>query len=551
MLKMVHVPTLTLAIEKAARDLSTISRGFEALMFAIYAAAVFSLTKEKCLTMTGDTRQALVSRYVSATKAALARASFMSSTSLVVLQALTIHILVIRNTEEPRAVWTLTGVAIRVAEGMGMRVDGALLGLSPFETEIRRRIWWQIKMHDFRAAELSGQKKFEGFEINETSPKRPGNINDTSLYPSMTEPAVESDRPTEMTWCVFRSDLTTFAVTQKAKLRQQSKSMLTSEEFPALDDLKLKDDFVAQQQDFIETKYIRYCDPSQPLQLLLMVAARTTFNLMRFISHHPRRWTNPEQVPESEKQMIWTTVLQLLEQYHMMQSNELLKGFSWCAPYFFNWSVIIHVLDTLQAQPLHQDAFKAWRLINFIYEENTEMLLDTKKVVFVVVGNLCLRAYHARELAIKQRNVGVPDPPRYIIQLRGQREAARARKMAANARRKASGVSGLNPEGQTLYAGETTRSEDVLRESQGPRENTAFQTSPSSGDSSMGEAAFWLKDDATTAASAAGQPEPMSLDLDSMLVQDLWQTDTQQQPLDWNQWDAWLLGGSELRAFEK
>jgi hypothetical protein len=49
---------------------------------------------------------------------------------------------------------------------MGMHLDGILLGLSPFETEIRRRIWWQLRMYDFRAAELSGQAKFRDFELD-------------------------------------------------------------------------------------------------------------------------------------------------------------------------------------------------------------------------------------------------------------------------------------------------------------------------------------------------------------------------------------------------
>lgn len=144
--KLVHVPTLKPAIEKAITNIEHIPRGFEALMFAIYSMAVLSLTDSECKEMLGETRATLLPRYVAATKTALARARFMSSTSIVVLQALMLHILSIRDIYEPRAVWSLTGVAIRIAEGMGMRLDGTLLGLSPFETEIRRRIWWQLKM---------------------------------------------------------------------------------------------------------------------------------------------------------------------------------------------------------------------------------------------------------------------------------------------------------------------------------------------------------------------------------------------------------------------
>lgn len=68
---------------------------------------------------------------------------------------------------------------------MGMHLDGTLLDLSPFETEIRRRIWWQLMPHDFRAAELCGQAKFRDFRFDDTTPRKPANINDSDLHPAM------------------------------------------------------------------------------------------------------------------------------------------------------------------------------------------------------------------------------------------------------------------------------------------------------------------------------------------------------------------------------
>jgi Fungal specific transcription factor domain len=241
-------------MEKAIANIEHIPRGFEALMFAIYSMAVVSLSEDKCKEMLGESRATLLPHYVAATKAALSRARFMSSTSIVVLQALVLHILSIRDVYEPRAVWSLTGVAIRVAEGMGMRLDGKLMGLSPFESEIRRRIWWQINLHDFRAAELCGQAKFRDFKLDETTPTKPANVNDSDLYPVMPRAPVESTRPTEMVWCMLRAELATFAAAQIAKMQKLSKAALTtSEEFAAMDDLKRKDTFIQELEDTIET----------------------------------------------------------------------------------------------------------------------------------------------------------------------------------------------------------------------------------------------------------------------------------------------------------
>jgi hypothetical protein len=102
--KLVHVPTLTPAIQKATSNIGTIPRSFEALMFAIYSVAVMSLTDGECTGRLGESRKTLLSRYIAATKAALSRARFMGTTSRVVLQALVLHILTVRDIYEPRAV---------------------------------------------------------------------------------------------------------------------------------------------------------------------------------------------------------------------------------------------------------------------------------------------------------------------------------------------------------------------------------------------------------------------------------------------------------------
>jgi Fungal specific transcription factor domain len=137
--KVVHVPTLQSAIEKATIDIGIIPRRFEALMFMIYSAAVMSL-KDEYKRRLGEPRRTLLSRYTSATKAALSRTKVMGTISIVVLQALVLHLLSVRDIYELHTVWTLTGVAIRIAEGMGLHRDRTSLGLPPFEAEIRRRI---------------------------------------------------------------------------------------------------------------------------------------------------------------------------------------------------------------------------------------------------------------------------------------------------------------------------------------------------------------------------------------------------------------------------
>lgn len=523
-----HVPTLEPAIEKAIARIGSIPKGFEALMFSIYGIATLSLTDAECIEKLGESKATLLPRYVGATRNALNSAGFMSSTSVVTLQALMLYIFSIRDVFEPRAVWSLTGLAIRIAENMGMRIDGTILGLSPFETEIRRRIWWQLQMHDFRAGELSGQAKFRNFELDETTPRKPANVNDGDLTPTMQKAAVDSVRPTEMIYCMLRADLASFAAAQKAKMNRMAKTTVTSEDFSAMDDLKTKDVFIKELEDSIEKNYIRFCDPSQPLQFLTLLGARLSINLICFIAHHPRRWARLEYVPQSEKQLIWGIAMGLLEQYDMMQSSPQLRRFAWCVPYFIQWHAVIHVLDTLRASPFHHDAPNAWRLIDVLYHNNPQMLMSAKKPIFMAVGNLCLKAYDARSAMLETQEQNVPKQPEYVEKLREIRESAKTKREEAIARRNEQ----KNMEAETRIL---ATKDNVSQTKDDSEPSVSVEAASQPYTLSTDDDAFWLNNGLDRLDDADGM---MDLDFDTVLAHNYWLDNPNGEGIDWAQWDA-------------
>jgi hypothetical protein len=100
----------------------------------------------------------------------------------------------------------------------------SLLGLSLFETEIRRRIWWQLKMQDFRTAELCGLAKFRDLDLGTEITKWPTNINDDQLQPNMTTLVAAEKQVTDMLFVSFRCEMNEFAVGRIAKFRKQGLS---------------------------------------------------------------------------------------------------------------------------------------------------------------------------------------------------------------------------------------------------------------------------------------------------------------------------------------
>ena len=548
--KVVHVPTLQPAIQKAASNIGTVPRSFEALMFAIYSAAVMSLKDDECKQRLGEPRKILLSRYISAGKAALSRAKFMGTISLVVLQALVLHLLSVRDIYAPRAVWSLTGVAVRIAQSMGLERDGASLGLPPFETELRRRIWWQLKTHDFRTAELCGLSKFRDLETGAGSTKWPTNISDDKLYPGMPSLVAESIALTDNIFIAVRYELANFAASRVAKFRQEGINP-SQWDLHASGSVVERGESLKEIEEILETKYLRYCDPTQPLHLLTMLTARLSMNTVRFLTHHPRRWASIEQTPLSERQLVWEICIKLLEQYTMWQSNPQLKQFAWHAAYFRQWPAFIHILDNLRANPQIAHAEKAWQLIGSMYENNPDMVLETRKPIHVAVGNLCLKAHSAREAALQNQNICPPPTAEFILQLRRQREVAKAKRQARDAKSsrpgdpvshgqaKACDIS-LGPDASVVSLSDTLDSTYL-------QQRTVSNPPSLTGIGGATEGDLFWSINGFDDSQVGNLDDVMNLDPDFMLAQDQSMEGNDTQPITWEQWDAWLADFNAIR----
>ena len=524
LVKIIHVPTFQLALEKATTDLDHVPKAFEAFMFSMYSMAVLSMADEECMKSFKESRKALLDFFVGATKAALLQANFMSSTNLVVLQALTLHIFSIRHDHEPRAVWSLTGLTIRVAQVMGMSIDGSLLGLSPFETEIRRRIWWQLKLHDSRAAELCGQAKFQSFDVNEKTPRMPANINDSDLSPSMTHTPAVSIKPTEMIWNVMLAELANFGTTHKRKIKISKATNdpgLSSEEYSALDNIRGKDAMSEEIEELMETKYLRFCDPSKPLQMLTLVGTRCATDFIRFVAHHPRRWAQQPSVSLAENELVWNLCLQILDRTVMMQSMSRLQQFAWIVPYHIQWPVVIHVLDTLRTEPAHPEAEKAWSLIHGLCGLNADLLLSTDRPIFVAIGSLCVKAYRAKMSNAAITDLTIEEVPKYIAELEHHYQEARTKR------------SNVLANHRTDYRNSTEtsgNSNSIPKSGYAPGELLDYLSTLDAGN----EDSFWFD--------IGDAPDKIDTGVDPnyLTTNNYWLDVTDNSSIDWSQWDTWM-----------
>jgi hypothetical protein len=156
LVKVLHVPTFNLTFADAIVRPEKVPKGLESLLFAIYYGAVTSTTPDECRVRWGEDRAALLNRYRFALEQALARANFLYCDEVVILQAFVIFLILLRRNDDARKIWTLTGLAVRIAQTLGIHRDGSHFNLAPFEIEMRRRLWWQVCVLDSRSSEDHG-----------------------------------------------------------------------------------------------------------------------------------------------------------------------------------------------------------------------------------------------------------------------------------------------------------------------------------------------------------------------------------------------------------
>jgi hypothetical protein len=154
--KVLHIPTTEPKILDAALHPDKVPRGLECLLFAVYYGAVTSVMPGECRERWGEDRHVLLQRYRFAVEQALARANFLDCDETVILQAFVLFLLLLRRNDDAKKIWTMTGLVVRIAQTLGIHRDGSHFNLPPFETEMRRRLWWQICLLDARSSEDHG-----------------------------------------------------------------------------------------------------------------------------------------------------------------------------------------------------------------------------------------------------------------------------------------------------------------------------------------------------------------------------------------------------------
>ncbi|ROV92229.1 hypothetical protein VPNG_09657 [Cytospora leucostoma] len=203
-IRLFHMPTLSRIYWDAIASFESLDKNIEALLFAIYYSAVVSIDDRQAMAFLGLSRAEAMERYRFATEQAMARADLLNTQSMVLLQAAVLFLSALRTQDNSRTAWSLTTLVFHIAQTMGMHRDGTVFGLKPFETELRRRLWWQICILDSRSSQYHGFQPVADQSSFDT--KFPLHINDADWSPDMKDFPPVRKEPTDATMLLLRCE---------------------------------------------------------------------------------------------------------------------------------------------------------------------------------------------------------------------------------------------------------------------------------------------------------------------------------------------------------
>lgn len=175
LVRVTHKPTLV-------RKFPTYMQESHPIAFAVLYSAVNSLPHTIVENNFGENKDELLARLELGVEISLARANYLTTSSLEVLQAFVIWLTCITREEDMGKAWALLGVAIRISLNQGLHRDPSLFPSGSWDAitiETRRRIWHQICHLEFRAAECKGQEP--SISEDDYTTLMPRNIDDDEL----------------------------------------------------------------------------------------------------------------------------------------------------------------------------------------------------------------------------------------------------------------------------------------------------------------------------------------------------------------------------------
>ena len=308
----------------------------------------------------------------------------------------------LRVHNENRTAWTLISLAIRIGHSLDLHSEAAVSLFSPFEAELRRRLWFALTVLDVRSSEDRGAATLIIGDTFDT--KMASNINDADLNPLGIIQPREREGCTEMTFCLITHEASTF-------FRDAGLGTGFSNDIPST--MEQKKAMAKEFRQRLESKYLVHCDTSVPIFWVCKRVAMLIGLKTELLCEYPLHASGaPPNAPRNKVENLQRAT-EILEATHEAEHNPMTAPFRWFMKTYPQWHPLAVALAELCSQFEGPLVERAWVIVKIVFDTLSNRIADTKRgSLWRPIKKLLTRAQAARSQHFnKQQQQTLPAAP--------------------------------------------------------------------------------------------------------------------------------------------
>ena len=268
--------------------------------------------------------------------------------------------------------WTLTSLAIRIAQAIGLHSESSLSPLRPFEREMRRRLWWQICALDSHASEDRASNPLIVSSSFDT--KLPLHINDEDMEFDMDDEPNEQDCFTEISFCLLcHEQFDTVRQLNFVPMKEVNPSIDRAQE-----EWGHRIEKVVNLQHHIEKRYLRHLNLARPFQWTTRIVADLNsatmwLSIYRPLERRPNR-SLPSPIPD-----ILCLAVNVLERSHSLNTDPAASAFRWLSLTYVQWHALAVASAELCVRTQGTIVKRAWGILEAVLGNIAQHVADSHK----------------------------------------------------------------------------------------------------------------------------------------------------------------------------
>ncbi|GLB02353.1 hypothetical protein AtubIFM57258_003698 [Aspergillus tubingensis] len=338
-----------------------------ALAYSVYFAASCSLHDEESMRCFGIPKSSMVAKYQKEAEAALARADFITTNDLTVLQAYVLFLLALRSQDQSRRMWTMLSMALRIAQALSLHIPDPPFHVTPFERELRRRVWLAIGFLDIQASMDRASEPMMQAAWLESHP--PANVNDIDISPTMTSNPPDSPGFTDMTFTMM---------TRKAQYVTRSLNFSDFME-PSINTLAIRQQLVLEFQQSV-SKLLAHASPAtNPLHWLTAAVAECTHASMQLITLRPLQRAPNFTPPLVRGDRLLEFAVNVLTAAYRLRSDPRFATYKWIEFAFPPWHSLAVALAELCVCDDKAVMERFWEPVEYTFNQLGRVIADSQR----------------------------------------------------------------------------------------------------------------------------------------------------------------------------